>query len=128
MTDIAPNIRLKRIYDPPSPEDGWRVLSMRYWPRGVPRGVMDEYTTKTAPSRELLHSFKHGGLSWEDYVPRYLAEMRSDTAQREISRLANIAHTRTVTLMCGCENEQRCHRFLLRDLMIEWATKRARVA
>jgi uncharacterized protein YeaO (DUF488 family) len=115
--NVATNIRLKRIYDPPSPVDGWRVLSMRYWPRGVPKAAADEYTTKTAPSRELLHAFKHEGLSWEDYVPRYLEEMRSETAQREIERLADIARTKTITLMCGCEDERRCHRSLLRELI-----------
>lgn len=113
---MADNIRLKRIYDPPSPEDGWRVLSMRYWPRGVSKASVDEYTTKTAPSRELLHAFKREGLSWEDYVPRYLEEMRSETAQREIDRLAEMARGRALTLMCGCEDERRCHRSLLREL------------
>jgi uncharacterized protein YeaO (DUF488 family) len=94
VTDIARSIRLKRIYDPLSPEDGWRVLSMRYWPRGVPKAAVDEYTTKTAPSRELLHAFKHEGLTWEDYVPRYLQEMEGQTAQRQIERLVGLARSR----------------------------------
>ena len=50
-TRVAENIRLKRIYDPPSEDDGYRVLSTRYWPRGVPKAAVNEYTTKTAPSR-----------------------------------------------------------------------------
>ena len=74
---MAANIRLKRIYDPPSDDDGHRVLSSRYWPRGVPKAAVDEYTTKTAPSRGLLREFKHEGLAWEDYVPRYLEENES---------------------------------------------------
>jgi uncharacterized protein YeaO (DUF488 family) len=116
--DIERNIRLKRIYDPSSPDDGWRVLSMRYWPRGISRALVDEYTAKTAPSHELLHAFKHGGLSWEDYVVRYLEEMQSETARSEIERLAELAESRTITLLCGCEDESRCHRSLLRNLMI----------
>lgn len=115
---IASNIRLKRVYDAPSPEDGYRVLSMRYWPRGVPRAAVHEYTTKVAPSRELLYAFKHEGLAWEPYVERYLTEMQSETAQREIARVAQLAQSRTVTLMCGCEDETRCHRGLLRDLIV----------
>lgn len=58
---LADNIRLKRVYDPPSPEDGRRILITRYWPRGVPRSAVDEYTTKVAPSRALLREFKHEG-------------------------------------------------------------------
>jgi uncharacterized protein YeaO (DUF488 family) len=118
---VAANIRLKRIYDPPSEDDGHRVLSTRYWPRGVPKTAVDEYTTKTAPSRALLHEFKHEGLSWEDYVPRYLDEMRSAEAQSAIRQLAAKAKSGTITLMCICPDENRCHRGLLRDLILDIA-------
>lgn len=116
---VAANIRLKRIYDAPAPEDGHRVLSMRYWPRGIARSAVDEYTTKTAPSKELVHAFKHEGLAWDPYVKRYLTEMQSGAAQTEIARLAELAKSRTITLMCGCEDESRCHRSLLRQLIID---------
>jgi uncharacterized protein YeaO (DUF488 family) len=65
----AENIRLKRIYEPASDDDGYRVLATRYWPRGVPKSAVDEYTVKIAPSRELLREFKHKELPWEEYVP-----------------------------------------------------------
>ena len=120
-TRIADNVRLKRVYEPASPDDGYRVLSTRYWPRGVPRLACDEYIAKTAPSRELLREFKHEGLSWENYVPRYLDEMRGDDARSVIERLATIAKSGSMTLMCICEDENRCHRSLLRDLIIKAA-------
>ena len=60
-----PGVRLKRIYDEPEPEDGLRILVTRYWPRGVPREKADWYEPKAAPSRELLHAFKHEGLPWD---------------------------------------------------------------
>jgi ribokinase len=113
------DIRLKRVYDPSAPEDGYRVLSTRYWPRGVPKSAKDEYSIKTSPSRELLREFKHEGLTWEQYVPRYLEEMQSESAQSEIRRLAELACERTITLMCICEDEGRCHRSLLRKLIID---------
>jgi uncharacterized protein YeaO (DUF488 family) len=121
MERLRRNIRLKRIYEPPSEDDGYRVLSTRYWPRGVPKSKVDEYTTKTAPSRALLHEFRHEGLSWEDYVPRYLEEMGSEEAISAIRRLATMAKSDRITLMCICEDENRCHRSLLRDLIIEAA-------
>jgi len=117
-TAVARNIRLKRIYEPASEDDGHRLLSSRYWPRGVPKSAVDEYTTKTAPSRELLREFKHEGLTWEQYAPRYLEEMRSDMAQSDIKRLAELARSGTITLMCICEDESRCRRSLLRNLII----------
>jgi len=116
---VANNVRLKRVYEPASPDDGYRVLATRYWPRGVPKSAVDEYTTKTAPSRELLREFKHEGLTWEQYVPRYLEEMRAEAAIDDIKRLAAIAKSGSMTLMCICEDENRCHRSLLRDLIIE---------
>lgn len=113
------NVRIKRVYDAPSPDDGLRILVTRFWPRGVPKGAKDEYIVKLAPSRDLLREFKHEGLQWEQYVPRYLSEMRSQEAQSEIKRLANLAEQRTITLMCVCEDENHCHRSLLRKLIIE---------
>ena len=119
MSGIGNNIHLKRIYDRPSPDDGRRVLITRYWPRGVPKSAVDEYTTKVAPSRELLREFKHEGLTWESYVPRYLEEMSAEEAQSAISGLAKLASSGTITLMCICPDEDRCHRSLLRKLIIE---------
>ena len=118
---VRRSIRLKRIYDPPSEDDGYRVLSTRYWPRGVPKSACDEYTTKTAPSRALLREFKHEGLAWEDYVPRYLDEMHAEDAKSAIERLAEMAKSDIITLMCICPDENRCHRSLLRELIIEAA-------
>jgi uncharacterized protein YeaO (DUF488 family) len=116
---IADNIRLKRVYDEPAPDDGYRILTMRYWPRGIARSRVDEYITKTAPSKGLVHAFKHEGLAWEPYVDAYLGEMRAPEPQAEILRLAEKAKSRTITLMCGCEDESRCHRSLLRQLIID---------
>ncbi len=115
---VAANIRLKRVYEPASPDDGYRILATRYWARGVPKSAVDEYDIKVAPSRELLREFKHEGLAWEDYVPRYLEEMRSEPAISDIKRLAELARSGTITLMCICEDETRCHRSVLRDLVI----------
>jgi len=118
---VRRNIRLKGIYEPPTEDDGYRVLSTRYWPRGIPKSRVDEYTTKTAPSRALLREFKHEDLSWEDYVPRYLDEMRSEDAISAIRQLAEKAKSATMTLMCVCEDENRCHRSLLRNLIVGFA-------
>jgi len=120
-TRVTSNIRLKRVYEPASPDDGYRVLSTRYWPRGVPRSACDEYTTKTAPSRALLREFKHEGLSWDEYLPRYLDEMSATEARSAIVQLAELAQSKRITLMCICEDEKRCHRSKLRDLIIEAA-------
>lgn len=121
MSDIARNVRMKRVYDAASPDDGRRILVTRYWPRGVKRSAADEYSTKVAPSRELVRAFKHEELAWAPYVGRYQVEMESVEARDEIARLADLAKSQTITLMCMCEDETRCHRSLLRDLILSKA-------
>ena len=118
----APNsattrLRAKSVYDPPATDDGFRVLATRYWPRGVPRGAADEYVRALAPSEELLRAFKEGRTDWWTFRKRYLEEMKAAEPQAEVRRLAALASTRPVTLMCVCKEESRCHRSLLRELV-----------
>jgi uncharacterized protein YeaO (DUF488 family) len=114
---VTASIRTKSVYEPPSSDDGRRVLTTQYWARGVPRAAVDEYVRILGPSRELLHAFKRGEISWSQYKDRYLAEMEGEDARREIKRLADVAKSGTITLMCVCKDEDVCHRTLLRDLI-----------
>jgi uncharacterized protein YeaO (DUF488 family) len=120
QTDVAANIRTKSIYETPTPSDGYRVLATRYWPRGISKDSIDAYIAGLAPSRELLHQYRQGQLDWRVYRNQYLAEMRGETARREIHRLARLAREQTVTVMCVCKDADRCHRSLLRDLIISF--------
>jgi len=115
----SPTTRLKTksVYDPPAADDGYRVLATRFWPRGVPRAAADEYVRALAPSEELLRSFKDGRIDWWTFRKRYLEEMRSPEARAEVRRLATLASSRAVTLLCVCREESRCHRSLLRELV-----------
>lgn len=116
-TTRSERVRSKRIYDSPDPADGHRVLATQYWPRGVSRESVDEYTRILAPSRALLHAFRAGDLSWPEYSSRYLDEMRGESQQAEIHRLAKLARSETITVMCVCSDESICHRSLLRELI-----------
>ena len=124
----APNsattrLRAKSVYDPPATDDGFRVLATRYWPRGVPRAAADEYVRALAPSEELLRSFKDGRIVWWTFRKRYLDEMKAAESQAEVRRLAALAATRPLTLMCVCKEESRCHRSLLRELVAKAAPR-----
>jgi uncharacterized protein YeaO (DUF488 family) len=116
---VAENIRLKRIYDPPSEGDGYRVLATRYWPRGVRKDAVHEYHSKLAPSRQLIKEYQRGELSWPAFGQRYKQELSTDTLRAELRRLARIADARFMTLLCYCEMETDCHRTLLREAIIE---------
>ena len=114
---VPRNIRLKRVYEPVSPDDGYRVLATRYWPRGAPKSAADEYLPVLAPSRELLHSYRQAQLDWERFRHQYLYEMSREAARAVIHRLAKVARAEVMTVMCVCADEDHCHRSLLGDLI-----------
>ena len=116
---VAANIKLKRIYEPPDDEDGLRVLATRYWPRGVHRSAVDEYHSKLAPSRRLIDGYKKNDVTWDEFCQMYREELQAPECQSELRRLATIAESGTVTLMCFCPDEWNCHRTVLREAILE---------
>lgn len=104
-------LKIKRVYDPPETADGTRILVMRLWPRGIRRERVDEWNRDLAPSRDLLFAVKHAGLPWSRYVKRYWKEIRPEA----VDALRRRARRETITLLCSCEDENHCHRGLLRD-------------
>jgi uncharacterized protein YeaO (DUF488 family) len=111
-------VRTKRVYDPWEKADGTRILVMRFWPRGVRREHVDEWNRDLAPSKELLFAFKRGGLPWREFAARYRAGLRPEALETLRRRKG------TVTLLCGCADEARCHRSLLRDVILNTKTQR----
>ncbi len=118
---IEKHVRLHR-----SPEDGERLLVMRYWPRGVRREAVDRWLRDLAPSARLLREYRERSdaatrseATGEDrlWVPAYLAEM---AAQAPLIGELRERHERgdTITLLCACHDPARCHRGLLATLVL----------
>lgn len=115
-------LQTKRIYDDVSPDDGFRLLVMRYWPRGISKTNTSDWERCLAPSPQLLKRFQTKAVTWEEYARGYLEEIRSNKeAQVQIRVLRKMADRGTVTVLCGCEDESRCHRTLLKALVEEVA-------
>ncbi|HEY0713658.1 MAG TPA: DUF488 family protein [Polyangia bacterium] len=126
-------VRTRRWNDPAAPEEGTgaglRVLVSRYRPRGVSKSAetWDEWWPELGPSRALHAAFygkgeegeaAAGGISFEEYAPRYLEEMQAQVFR--IRALADrVAAGETVTLLCSsaCTDPARCHRTLLQRLI-----------
>ena len=72
-------IKLKRAYEPASPEDGTRFLVERLWPRGVTKRdlKLDGWLKDVAPSAELRKWFSHDPKKWPQFRRRYFAELRA---------------------------------------------------
>ncbi|GEM66611.1 hypothetical protein SMI01S_02170 [Sphingobacterium mizutaii NBRC 14946 = DSM 11724] len=84
-------IQIKRIYEPPSPLDGYRVLIDRIWPRGVKKNgaKLDEWNKDIAPSTELRKWFGHIPERFDEFSLRYQTEL--DSQKNDLLRLGNIA-------------------------------------
>ena len=75
-------IRVKRVYDPPSPEDGRRFLVDRLWPRGVKKDslAIEAWLKEASPSSELREWYSHDPAKWDEFRRRYFAELDSTGA------------------------------------------------
>lgn len=75
-------IAIKRIYDSPSKEDGYRVLVDRLWPRGVSKDQtqLDEWLKDISPSDDLRKWFNHDPKKWEAFTQKYKTELKEKSA------------------------------------------------
>lgn len=97
-----PKVRVKRIYDEPSADDGARVLVDRIWPRGMSkeRAHLDEWLKAVAPSTELRTWYKHDPDRWEEFGRRYERELDGDGDQAEaFARLRTLQNEGRVTVL-----------------------------
>jgi uncharacterized protein YeaO (DUF488 family) len=112
-----PAIRLKRVYEPPSAEDGTRVLVDRLWPRGLNRekARVDVWARELAPSAELRRWFAHDPERFPEFRRRYRAELRKQGDALE--SLAALARRRRVTLLFAAREQQRNNAAVLAELL-----------
>lgn len=82
-------IRLKRVYEPASKNDGFRVLVERLWPRGLSkqRAQIDLWLKDIAPSPELRTWYGHDAKQWKEFQQRYRVELRNNPAVEQMQGL-----------------------------------------
>jgi uncharacterized protein YeaO (DUF488 family) len=113
-------IRVVRIGTPRSKGEGLRIGTVRRPPRGVPkkdfarRDFYDVWFPLLAPS---LPTMKLGLSGDQRFRKKYLAEMARPDASRAIDLLAALSKSANFSVGCYCEDESRCHRSLLRELL-----------
>jgi uncharacterized protein YeaO (DUF488 family) len=105
------------VYDAPSSSDGARVLIMRKWPRGIRKERVDLWLRELGPEEELMHGFLKGRIPWSEYRSRYLEGLARPAAQQAVEEVRRLAQRGAVTLLCWCQDPERCHRSLLRGYL-----------
>jgi len=110
-------IRIKRIYDPPEPDDGKRLLVDRLWPRGVARETarLDGWLKELAPSDELRKWFGHDPARWDEFRARYRSELQAQTGL--LAELRATAKKGTVTLLYAAKDTEHNNAVVLKELL-----------
>jgi len=114
-------VRTKRVYEPPGPDDGYRVLVERLWPRGVSKenAHLDAWARELAPSDELRRWYGHDPARWEAFRARYRRELDEPARRDQLDRLVERAATGTVTLVYASRAGEISNAAVLRDLIAE---------
>jgi uncharacterized protein YeaO (DUF488 family) len=118
------SIRIVRLGSARSKDEGLRLGTVRRPPRGVKkedfakRDFYDVWLPDLAPSAPLVELALTGG-NWATFTRKYRGEMRKPEADRLLTLLAALSHTTNLSVGCYCEDETRCHRSLLRELLRE---------
>lgn len=110
-------LSLKRAYEKPEPNDGYRVLVDRLWPRGVSKrqARIDEWLKEIAPSEPLRRSFHPARLSWGEFRRRYLSELKAH--REELRSIARRARREPVTLVYAARDEKRNNAVVLKQYL-----------
>jgi len=121
------SIRIVRLGTPRAPGEGLRIGTVRRPPRGVPReqfaarDFYDVWLPELSPSAELVAQALAApdDKAWAAFTRKYRAEMKQPQASHLLDLLAALSHGTALAAGCYCEDENRCHRSVLRELLRE---------
>jgi uncharacterized protein YeaO (DUF488 family) len=97
----ATTVHVRRVYDPPSPADGHRVLVDRLWPRGLAKSAaaLDEWLRAVAPSDALRRWYGHDPAKFAEFRERYEVELREPERADALAGLRELAGSGPLTLL-----------------------------
>jgi uncharacterized protein YeaO (DUF488 family) len=110
-------VKLKRVYDPPKPADGFRVLVDRLWPRGVSKSYarIDLWLKEIAPSAALRKWFGHDTLKWDTFRARYFRELQKNP--EAVAQLNEIIRNGPVTLLFAAKDQEHNNAVALKEYL-----------
>lgn len=118
-------VRIVRLGTPRHRGEGLRIGTVRRPPRGVPKAEFssgnwyDVWLPDLSPSAQTVKIAlaADSPAAWKAFVKRYRSEMAAPQASRTLDLLAALSHTTNFSVGCYCEDESRCHRSILRELL-----------
>src|SRR5215469_730614 len=120
-------LAIKRVYDPPSAEDGYRVLVDRLWPRGMTKEAarLDLWAKDLAPSPDLRKEFNHRPERFAEFRHHYLSELARNPA---VAAFRAELKRPKVTLLYGAHDRANNHAVVLKDFLDGKAGRPAKAA
>jgi uncharacterized protein YeaO (DUF488 family) len=120
-------VRIVRLGDDRRRDEGLRIGTVRRPPRGVPksqyaaRNIYDVWLPLLAPSEPLLKKAlaAEDERDWKAFARKYRAEMGAPDVSRVLDMLAALSHQTNFSVGCYCRDEGRCHRSILRELLLK---------
>lgn len=111
--------------------EGTRIGTVRRPPRGVPKSEFasqnwyDVWLPNLAPTTELMKMGRaaRSAKDWAAFVKKYRKEMTDPDKSRIVDLLVALSHRANFSVGCYCEDEERCHRSVLRDVLLEKGAK-----
>jgi uncharacterized protein YeaO (DUF488 family) len=114
---MALDVRAKRVYDPPAPDDGHRVLIDHVWPRGVSRdrAALDEWARELAPSDDLRKWFDHVPERFDEFRARYRDELANHPER--LDELRERAASGAVTIVYAARDREHNNAVVLTEVL-----------
>ena len=120
-------IRIVRLGSARVPNEGLRIGTVRRPPRGIPKSQFasgnwyDVWLPNIAPAAETVALALNAQTrrQWNAFAKRYRTEMKDPANSRILDLLAALSHEAAFSVGCYCEDESRCHRSVLRQLLLE---------
>ena len=112
-------ITVKRIYEKPEKDDGFRILVERLWPRGISRerAHIDLWLKDVAPSPELRKWFNHEDEKWEEFVRRYYLELTGNAGIERIKTL--MKENNNITFVYSSRNVEHNNAVALKNIIYD---------
>jgi uncharacterized protein YeaO (DUF488 family) len=123
----AMTIKIVRLGSPREEGEGLRIGTVRRPPRGVrkedysSKNIYDVWFPNLSPTEPLLKEAKAANdeRSWKAFRRKFLSEMKAPEASKDLDLLAALSHQTNMSIGCYCEDESRCHRSILKELLIQ---------
>ena len=112
-------VQIKRVFDKKSPDDGYRVLVDRLWPRGIRKesAALGYWAKELAPSEELREFYHHDPRRWGLFQARLRDELHAPAAIKTLTDLGARAKTGTVTLLFGSREPMKNNATVVKEIL-----------